>query len=152
MNTLLVTKLQSCKAAKLQNKIDNLNVNYLLLFSFHKLRTLHKLTLDEVLVSAVRVTTQTPVSFSNLTKKEIKFRNLDRIFLFDELFAVCSHDIRCWKRSGIHWNSCVVAMLRMLRSTEPYNDSESHGTYWVNMPDFASSLESVQLQRGVDFY
>jgi iron complex outermembrane receptor protein len=31
----------------------------------------------------------------------------------------------------------------------PYNDSESHGTYWVNMPDFASSLESVQLQRGV---
>jgi iron complex outermembrane receptor protein len=35
----------------------------------------------------------------------------------------------------------------MLRSTEPYNDSESHGTYWVNMPDFASSLESVQLQR-----
>jgi iron complex outermembrane receptor protein len=30
----------------------------------------------------------------------------------------------------------------------PYNDSESHGTYWVNMPDFAS-LESLQLQRGV---
>jgi iron complex outermembrane receptor protein len=29
----------------------------------------------------------------------------------------------------------------------PYNDSESHGTYWVNMPDFASSVES--LQRGV---
>jgi iron complex outermembrane receptor protein len=31
----------------------------------------------------------------------------------------------------------------------PYNDSESHGTYWVNMPDFASSTESIQLQRGV---
>jgi iron complex outermembrane receptor protein len=31
----------------------------------------------------------------------------------------------------------------------PYNDSESHGTYWVNMPDFASSVESLQLQRGV---
>ncbi len=31
----------------------------------------------------------------------------------------------------------------------PYNDSESHGTFWVNMPDFASSLQSVQLQRGV---
>jgi iron complex outermembrane receptor protein len=30
----------------------------------------------------------------------------------------------------------------------PYNDSESHGTYWVNMPDFAS-VESLQLQRGV---
>jgi iron complex outermembrane receptor protein len=31
----------------------------------------------------------------------------------------------------------------------PYNDSEGHGTYWVNMPDFASSVESLQLQRGV---
>ena len=31
----------------------------------------------------------------------------------------------------------------------PYNDSESHGTFWVNMPDFASSTENLQLQRGV---
>src|SRR5690606_1190365 len=29
------------------------------------------------------------------------------------------------------------------------NDAESHGTFWVNMPDFASSLENVQIQRGV---
>jgi iron complex outermembrane receptor protein len=32
-----------------------------------------------------------------------------------------------------------------------FHDSESHGTYWVNMPDFASSLESLQLQRGRNF-
>jgi iron complex outermembrane receptor protein len=31
----------------------------------------------------------------------------------------------------------------------PYNDSESQGTYWVNMPDFASSAQSIQVQRGV---
>jgi iron complex outermembrane receptor protein len=31
----------------------------------------------------------------------------------------------------------------------PYNDSESQGTFWVNMPDFASSIENLQLQRGV---
>jgi len=30
-----------------------------------------------------------------------------------------------------------------------YNDSESHGTFWVNMPDFASSTQNLQLQRGV---
>jgi iron complex outermembrane receptor protein len=29
----------------------------------------------------------------------------------------------------------------------PYNDSESHGTYWVNMPDFASSLEFTVATR-----
>ena len=31
----------------------------------------------------------------------------------------------------------------------PYNDAESQGTFWVNLPDFASSVESIQLQRGV---
>ena len=31
----------------------------------------------------------------------------------------------------------------------PYNDSESHGTFWVNLPDFSSSTENLQLQRGV---
>src|SRR5690625_7365667 len=31
----------------------------------------------------------------------------------------------------------------------PYNDAESQGTFWVNMPDFMSSVESVQVQRGV---
>ncbi len=31
----------------------------------------------------------------------------------------------------------------------PYNDAESLGTFWVNLGDFASSVESLQLQRGV---
>ena len=31
----------------------------------------------------------------------------------------------------------------------PYNDAESQGTFWVNLGDFASSVESLQLQRGV---
>ena len=31
----------------------------------------------------------------------------------------------------------------------PLNDSESQGVWWVNMPDFASSLDNIQIQRGV---
>lgn len=31
----------------------------------------------------------------------------------------------------------------------PINDAESHGTFWVNMPDFASSVDNVTIQRGV---
>jgi iron complex outermembrane receptor protein len=71
MNTIT----QSYKAAKLQvkNKIDNLNVNYFLFFSFlfsQVKDTTQVNKLDEVLVSAVRVTTQTPVSFSNWIKRK----------------------------------------------------------------------------------
>ena len=28
------------------------------------------------------------------------------------------------------------------------NDAESHGVCWVNMPDFSSSLDNIQIQRG----
>ena len=31
----------------------------------------------------------------------------------------------------------------------PVNDPESHAVYWVNMPDLASSIENIQIQRGV---
>lgn len=70
--------------------------------------------LDEVLVSAVRVTTKTPVSFSNLTKKEIKFRNLgqDIPILMNYLPSVVttSDAGMAWVTQGYE---CVVAMLRV---------------------------------------
>lgn len=43
----------------------------------------------------------------------------------------------------------VMQLVLMLLLMVPYNDAESQGTFWVNMPDFASSTESLQLQRGV---
>ena len=102
--------------------------------------------LDEVLVSAVRVTTKTPVSFSNLDKKEIKFRNLgqDIPVLMNFLPSVVTTS-----DAGNGMGYSDATRVNVTINGIPYNDSESHGTYWVNMPDFASSLESIQLQRGV---
>tara|TARA_B100001057_G_scaffold157693_1_gene158402 strand:- start:415 stop:2880 length:2466 start_codon:yes stop_codon:yes gene_type:complete len=31
----------------------------------------------------------------------------------------------------------------------PVNDPESHGTWWVNMPDLVGSVDNIQVQRGV---
>jgi len=109
--------------------------------------------LDEVLVSAVRVTTKTPVSFSNLDKKEIKYRNLgqDIPILMNYLPSVVttSDAGNGMGYTGIRVRGSDATRVNVTINGIPYNDSESHGTYWVNMPDFASSLESVQLQRGV---
>jgi len=109
--------------------------------------------LDEVLVSAVRVTTKTPVSFSNLDKKEIKFRNLgqDIPVLMNYLPSVVttSDAGNGMGYTGIRVRGSDATRVNVTINGIPYNDSESHGTYWVNMPDFASSLESIQLQRGV---
>jgi iron complex outermembrane receptor protein len=109
--------------------------------------------LDEVLVSAVRVTTKTPVSFSNLDKKEIAPRNLgqDIPVLMNYLPSVVttSDAGNGMGYTGIRVRGSDATRVNVTINGIPYNDSESHGTYWVNMPDFASSLESIQLQRGV---
>jgi iron complex outermembrane recepter protein len=109
--------------------------------------------LDEVLVSAVRVTSKTPVSFSNLDKKEIKLRNLgqDIPILMNYLPSVVttSDAGNGVGYTGIRVRGSDATRVNVTINGIPYNDSESHGTYWVNMPDFASSVESLQVQRGV---
>lgn len=123
-------------------------------FSFSQVKDTTKVNqLDEVLVSAVRVTSKTPVSFSNLTKNEIKSRNLgqDIPILMNYLPSVVttSDAGNGVGYTGIRVRGSDATRVNVTINGIPYNDSESHGTYWVNMPDFASSLESIQLQRGV---
>lgn len=124
------------------------------IFSFAQVKDTTKVNqLDEVLVSAVRVTSKTPVSFSNLDKKEIKSRNLgqDIPILMNYLPSVVttSDAGNGVGYTGIRVRGSDATRVNVTINGIPYNDSESHGTYWVNMPDFASSVESLQLQRGV---
>lgn len=112
-----------------------------------------ELNLDEVLVSAVRVTAQTPVTFSNLTKKEFGKRNLgqDIPVLMNYLPSVVTTTDagNGVGYSGVRVRGSDATRVNVTINGIPYNDSESQGTFWVNMPDFASSVESLQLQRGV---
>ncbi|WP_405268795.1 TonB-dependent receptor [Cellulophaga sp. Ld12] len=112
-----------------------------------------KVVLDEVFVSAIRVTKATPVTFSNLTKEQIKPRNLgqDIPILMNFLpSVVTTSDAGAGVGyTGIRVRGSDATRVNVTINGIPYNDSESHGTFWVNMPDFASSTESLQLQRGV---
>ncbi len=109
--------------------------------------------LDEVLVSAIRITKKTPVSFSNLDKKEIAKRNLGQdipiLMNFLPSVVTTSDAGNGFGYTGIRVRGSDATRVNVTINGIPYNDSESHGTYWVNMPDFASSVESLQLQRGV---
>lgn len=112
-----------------------------------------KVVLDEVFVQAVRVTKSSPVTFSNLKKEEIAPRNLgqDIPVLLNFLPAVVttSNAGAGVGYTGIRVRGSDATRVNVTINGIPYNDSESHGTFWVNMPDFASSTESLQLQRGV---
>ncbi|RKS95155.1 iron complex outermembrane receptor protein [Flavobacterium limicola] len=157
MNTFItVTKSQNLKISKSKNLTYYMSSVFFLasFISFSQVKDTTKVNqLDEVLVSAVRVTTKTPVSFSNLDKKEIKFRNLgqDIPILMNYLPSVVttSDAGNGVGYTGIRVRGSDATRVNVTINGIPYNDSESHGTFWVNMPDFASSVESLQLQRGV---
>ncbi len=109
--------------------------------------------LDEVLVSAIRVTSKTPVSFSNLSKQELAQRNLGQdipiLMNFLPSVVTTSDAGNGVGYTGIRVRGSDATRVNVTINGIPYNDSESQGTFWVNMPDFVSSVESIQLQRGV---
>ena len=124
---------------------DNLNLDF---YVYPK-----STVLEEVLVSAVRVNADVPVTFSNLSKKEIAKRNLGQdipVLLNYMPSVVSSSDAG----AGVGYTYMSVRgsngeRINVTINGIPYNDAESHGTFWVNLGDFASSTENLQLQRGV---
>ncbi len=109
--------------------------------------------LDEVLVSAVRATAAIPVTYSNLGKKELAKRNLgqDIPMLLNYLPSVISSSDA---GAGVGYTYLNVRgsnseRINVTINGIPFNDAESHGSFWVNLGDFTSSVENLQLQRGV---
>ena len=158
--SLKLAKSQTCKVLKNQSWKNYKSFLFFLfsffysLFSFAQEQDSTKVNqLDDVLVSAVRVTSKTPVSFSNLDKKGIKTRNLgqDIPILMNYLPSVVttSDAGNGFGYTGIRVRGSDATRVNVTINGIPYNDAESQGTFWVNMPDFASSVESLQLQRGV---
>lgn len=110
-------------------------------------------TLDEVLVKSVRVNATSPITHSNVTKKDLEKRNLgqDIPILLNYLpSVVTTSDAGAGVGyTGIRVRGINAQSTNVTINGIPYNDAESLGTFWVNLGDFASSVESLQLQRGV---
>ncbi|MFN3909393.1 MAG: TonB-dependent receptor [Flavobacterium sp.] len=122
-------------------------------FFFAQIKEKDTTKLEEVIVSAVRVTNEIPITFSNLRKEEISKRNLgvDVPILMNFLPAVVTtSDAGAGiGYTGIRVRGSDATRVNVTLNGVPYNDPESQGTFWVNLVDLASSTESIQLQRGV---
>ncbi|OZV70616.1 TonB-dependent receptor [Winogradskyella aurantia] len=110
-------------------------------------------TLDEVLVKAVRVKATSPITHTNVTKKELAKRNLGQdipVLLNFLPSVVTTSDAGAGiGYTGIRIRGVSAQSTNITINGIPYSDAESLGTFWVNLGDFASSIESLQLQRGV---
>lgn len=109
--------------------------------------------LDEVLVSAIRVDADSPITHSNLAAEDLEKRNLGQDIATQLNFlpgVVTTSDAG----AGIGYTGFRVRGtgnqgINVTINGIPYNDSESLTSFFVNLQDFTSSVESLQLQRGV---
>lgn len=108
---------------------------------------------EEFIVSATRASSSTPTTFSNVDKSEIAKRNLGQdipILLNFTPSVVSFSDAGAGVGyTGLRIRGSDQTRINATVNGIPLNDAESHGVFWVNMPDFASSVENVQIQRGV---
>ncbi len=110
-------------------------------------------SLEEVFLSSIRVDADSPITYSNLTNEEIEERNLgqDIPVLMNYLPSVVTTTDagNGVGYTGIRVRGSDATRTNVTVNGVPINDAESQGTFWVNMGDFASSTENLQLQRGV---
>lgn len=108
---------------------------------------------DDVFVRATRADESSPITYSNLERAEIEERNLgqDVPYLLQSLPSVTTtSDAGAGiGYTGIRIRGVDPARINVTINGIPVNDAESHGVFWVNLPDLSSSVENIQVQRGV---
>ncbi|MES2810149.1 MAG: TonB-dependent receptor [Bacteroidota bacterium] len=108
---------------------------------------------DEVRISATRASAKSPTAFTNINKEDIAKNNTGRGFEY-LLEQTPSTVVSSNAGAGIGYTSIRVrgsdaTRVNVTVNGIPINDAESQGSYFVNLPDLASSVKSIQVQRGV---
>ena len=115
--------------------------------------SLKSVELQDVQVVSTRASKKTPVAFTNMNKEQLKVVNhgQDVPYL---LSLTPSITMTSDAGNGIGYTSLRVrgtdpSRINITANGIPLNDAESATVFWVNMGDFASSVQSMQIQRGV---
>ena len=114
--------------------------------------SLRVINLQEVEVISTRATSSTPVAFTNIGKEQLKKQNFgqDLPYLLSMTpSAITTSDAG----AGVGYTTLRVrgtdgTRINVTANGIPINDAESHTVFWVNLPDFASSVKDMQVQRG----
>jgi iron complex outermembrane receptor protein len=110
------------------------------------------LMINEITVSGTRIEENTPTTYTTINKEEIEKNNLGQdipYLLQQSPSMVVTSDAG----AGVGYTYMRIrgtdaSRINVTINGIPVNDAESHGVFFVNMPDFASSIESVDIQRG----
>jgi len=108
---------------------------------------------EEFVVEALRANASTPMTFQNISREELDANNLAQdlpILLNQAVSIVTTSDAGGGVGyTGMRIRGSDATRINVTVNGVPLNDPESHGVFWVNMPDFATSTQNIQIQRGV---
>jgi iron complex outermembrane receptor protein len=128
---------------------------FLLLLSifFSSADSLKQVTVPERIIYGQRVDATVPVTFTEVSRAELRRVNLGRdipALLLSSPSVVSTSDAGMGVGyTGLRIRGTDDTRINVTINGIPLNDAESHGVFWVNLPDFASSVGSMQIQRGV---
>jgi iron complex outermembrane receptor protein len=109
--------------------------------------------LDNVTVSSTRIDHRSAMAYSTLSKSQIADQNLGQdlpYLLNQQPSVVTTSDAGTGVGyTGIRIRGSDATRVNVTINGIPVNDAESQGTYWVDLPDIASSVDNIQIQRGV---
>jgi iron complex outermembrane receptor protein len=132
-----------------QTQTLNLQTNMSLSFTLEE----SPVVSDAVIISAVRASQNTPTTFTLMNKEEMSRKNLgqDLPYMLNlEPSVVTTSDAGAGVGyTGLRIRGSDITRINVTINGIPLNDPESHAVYWVDIPDFASSVNSLQVQRGV---
>lgn len=110
-------------------------------------------TLSELVVSATRAQANTPMTYTNVQKEDLEKLNLGLdvpyLLRWTPSAVVTSDAGTGIGYTGIRIRGSDPERINVTINGIPLNDAESQRVYWVNLPDFASSVSDIQIQRGV---
>ena len=108
---------------------------------------------EEVLVSSTRVKEKTPVAFATVENSEIRANNMGQdipyLLGLTPSFVTTSDAGTGVGYTNFRIRGTDLNRINVTVNGIPMNDAESHGTWWVDIPDLASSTDNIQVQRGV---
>ena len=108
---------------------------------------------DEVTVFATRAAEKSPTTFTNVNKEELTKQNFGQdlpfVLNYTPSLVTTSDAGAGIGYTGLRIRGSDATRINVTINGIPYNDSESQGVFWVNIPDIATSTQSVQIQRGV---
>jgi iron complex outermembrane recepter protein len=110
-------------------------------------------TQEDIIISGTRIRKTDPGTTVTITKKDIKKQNSgkDMPYVLEQTPSVVTFsDAGAGVGyTGMRIRGVDATRINVTLNGIPYNDAEAHGVFWVDMPDLASSVNSIQIQRGV---